>query len=554
MKKHILSLITASVPFLLMGQTAVDAFQLSRNDLRGTARFMSMAGAFGALGGDLSTLNQNPGGIGVYRKSEVGITLDIDMQSTKSTTPLYIGKSDQTKAYLNNLGYVGSFNTGSEIVPTFNWGFSYGRTASFDRRYHGRSNMNGSLSNYIAGYCTADGIPSDELAGSDDNYFYGSAPWLGMLAYNSYIISPYSNGIDNGYDGMWQRGTFGSSEFDVEEKGYVDEYSINFGGNISNVVYWGIGFGITDIEYKQHTYYDETMYDALIPAQRPAAAGDRGEDIEDGLVADGTTTGNGGYSLTSYKRMTGNGFNFKVGLIFRPINELRLGFAVHTPTYYSIDETSWGEIDYDFNYTEGPLKPYYTGTPDDIRSWKFRTPWRLMFSAAGIIGTKGIISVDYEYRPYQNMKVTPANSYYFDSSVENDMTNDIQNYYQSSNIIRIGGEYRITPNFSLRAGYAYETSPTKSGVTDIDSDVMVYTSNPWDTGTTPSYTMDNSTQYITCGAGYRYKNFSVDAAYVHKSQKSEFFSYTPYNGYATPYSADIKSNHNNIVLSVGYRF
>ncbi len=65
-------------------QSAIDAYSLSQGDLRGTARFMSMAGAFGALGGDLSTLNQNPAGIGVYRSSEIGVTVDFDMQSMKT--------------------------------------------------------------------------------------------------------------------------------------------------------------------------------------------------------------------------------------------------------------------------------------------------------------------------------------------------------------------------------------------------------------------------------------------------------------------------------------
>lgn len=48
------------MPAMLFGQSALNAFQLSQNnELRGTARFVSMAGAFGALGGDLSTLTQN---------------------------------------------------------------------------------------------------------------------------------------------------------------------------------------------------------------------------------------------------------------------------------------------------------------------------------------------------------------------------------------------------------------------------------------------------------------------------------------------------------------
>ena len=100
-------------------QSAIDAYSLSQGDLRGTARFMSMAGAFGALGGDLSTLNQNPAGIGVYRSSEIGVTVDFDMQSMK-TDNFY--KDNHTHVYCNNFGYVGSAFTGSDIMPVFYMG------------------------------------------------------------------------------------------------------------------------------------------------------------------------------------------------------------------------------------------------------------------------------------------------------------------------------------------------------------------------------------------------------------------------------------------------
>lgn len=47
-----------ATPLMANAQAAFDALQLSQQDLNGTARSMSMAGAFGALGGDLSTLGR----------------------------------------------------------------------------------------------------------------------------------------------------------------------------------------------------------------------------------------------------------------------------------------------------------------------------------------------------------------------------------------------------------------------------------------------------------------------------------------------------------------
>ncbi|MDE5744059.1 MAG: hypothetical protein K2H84_00185, partial [Paramuribaculum sp.] len=152
MKKILLSVSAFMLPALMFGQSAIDAYNLSQSDFKGTARFMSMGGAFTALGGDLSTLNQNPAGIGVYRSSEIGVTLDVDIASTKSTTGAFSITKDKAAFNCNNFGYVGAVYTGSDIMPYFNWGASYSRAASFNRAYKGTGTMNGSLSNYIAGY------------------------------------------------------------------------------------------------------------------------------------------------------------------------------------------------------------------------------------------------------------------------------------------------------------------------------------------------------------------------------------------------------------------
>ncbi|MBD5204411.1 MAG: TonB-dependent receptor, partial [Bacteroidales bacterium] len=86
MRNSILLALFGLCPFAGVGQTATDVIPLTQSDLKGTARFMSMGGAFGALGGDLSTLSQNPAGIGVYRSSELGFTLDLDCQRSSATS------------------------------------------------------------------------------------------------------------------------------------------------------------------------------------------------------------------------------------------------------------------------------------------------------------------------------------------------------------------------------------------------------------------------------------------------------------------------------------
>jgi hypothetical protein len=102
MKKKVFALLLCGLPLMINAQDAFDVLQMSQTELRGTSRFQSMAGAFGALGGDLSVLTQNPGGIGVYRSSDLGITLSLDFNNTKAG----VDKMNQTNFNVNNVGYI----------------------------------------------------------------------------------------------------------------------------------------------------------------------------------------------------------------------------------------------------------------------------------------------------------------------------------------------------------------------------------------------------------------------------------------------------------------
>ena len=102
MNKSLALTLALSLPLGAAAQTAIDAMSISGNDLRGTARFMSMGGAFTALGGDMSTLTQNPGGIGVYRSSDINLTLDLSATSMKSEAGDGIDKQSKTTFGVNN--------------------------------------------------------------------------------------------------------------------------------------------------------------------------------------------------------------------------------------------------------------------------------------------------------------------------------------------------------------------------------------------------------------------------------------------------------------------
>lgn len=547
MDKKLIIALTLSLPMGAFAQSAVDAFSASQYDLRGTARFMSMGGAFTALGGDISTLTQNPGGIGLYRSNDLSLTLDLEAQSTSSKVGNMTDKTSETKFKVNNFGYIGSVRTNNEVMPFFNWGVSYTRSASFDRHYGGRLGALGtSLTNLVADYTTADGYTGMELAENNqyNPYTESWAPWTSILMYNAYAINPTAIGA-NSYAGLFDyNSSSGEGWYDIEEKGYVDEYAINFGGNVMNMLYWGVGFGITDIDFKQYAYYREDINDANVPDKH----------------ADSYTSGDASLSYRNAKHIYGNGFNFKAGVIVKPINELRIGLAVHTPTYYNLTYEGHAIADYNYlsdNYDDGT---YYNGSYDteyDDVDWKLQSPWRLMAGIAGVIDGRAIISADYEYRAYGNMKVKD-----WDGNEYTDINDDIKTYYQPVNILRVGAEYRVTPSFSLRAGYIYESSPVKSEILDPSGSdaTYIYTSGPDDTETQPAFSLDRETNYITCGLGYRYKNVYADLAYVYRNRKSDYHAFTDYNENVAPYylvqapKATVTDKNSSVVLTLGVRF
>lgn len=548
MKKSILATVVAAMPTMMFAQSAVDLYQTSQTELRGTARFMSMAGAFGALGGDMSTMRQNPAGIGVYRRSEVGVTLDVDIQNSKFSSLGESATNRQTKAACDNFGYIGSVRLDSDIMPFFTWGASYGRTVSFDRVYKGMiPSLSNSLSNYIAAN-VANGFTADELNGKyvDGNgqvssynpYYESDVPWLGALGYASFMVDPTQPGATT-YDGLFQNGSFGDASINVRERGYVDEYNISFGGNFVNTVYWGLSFGITDMNFTRESYYDEQIGHARIM-------------LDDGQRVDG-----GSYNgLSNYFNVNGSGFNCKFGLIFKPVNEFRLGFAIHTPTWYNLTYNVAAAADYAnwIGDAEDPFRTNIDGyripeadfdnNPNlEVSGYydrKMRTPWRMIVSAAGVIGGRGILSMDYEYEAYKDMRVSDSYGQF------DDVTMDVKNYYRPTNTIRVGAEFRVTPQFSLRAGYSYKSSPAQE--TAYNNQQYIYTA-----GTNPMYMFDSSIQYVTCGLGYSTGGFSIDAAYVHKHRESSWSAFSSYDGLASP-SGTITDNNNHIVLSLGYKF
>ena len=95
----------------MLGQNEVDALRYSQTFIGGTARSVSMGGAFGSLGGDYSSIVINPAALGIYRSSEFTITPAFYFDQTSAN---FINSKNNDIKYnfnLNNLGLIGAYSS-----------------------------------------------------------------------------------------------------------------------------------------------------------------------------------------------------------------------------------------------------------------------------------------------------------------------------------------------------------------------------------------------------------------------------------------------------------
>ena len=218
------------------GQGEIEANQFSRGDLNGTARSVSMGGAFGALGGDLSGVAINPAGIAVYRSSEIAGTAVFTNEKFKTGDV----SNSKSNFNLNNLGFVGYFPTRNYNVPVVNFGFSYNKVNSFDREIGAFNPDRGtSLMDYMADISSrGTGVNPSTLQfdTNDDSVdpFNSGAPWLSVLGFNSYLINDHQDANGFYYTPLHDERV--SNSLHLSERGSVDTYDFTVGTYINNVL------------------------------------------------------------------------------------------------------------------------------------------------------------------------------------------------------------------------------------------------------------------------------------------------------------------------------
>ena len=161
-----------------------------------------------------------------------------------------------------------------------------------------------------------------------------------------------------------------------------------------------MNFDIVNMDYRVSSTWEESLQDAYV--YKPDT--ERVDQMDSN------------WRLRDLYKVYGTGFNYQLGVIVKPIQELRLGLAFHTPTYYNLTERFYCErvdFDYPFRNGRGSAETNY-GDPSE-NDIDFASPWKIRASAAGVIGNKLIISADYEWNCYKHMKYrNPSYDDYYD--------------------------------------------------------------------------------------------------------------------------------------------
>ena len=509
MKKYITLVLFGLTVTTMQSQDITDAIRFSQENLNGTARFRAMGGAFGALGGDFSSLNVNPAGSAIFANNQVTFTLNSFGTNNKSN---YFGtKTDENSSTFDINQFGGVFvlkNTDrSSDWKKFSFAMNYENSNNFDNAVFSAGTNPNSIGNYFTYYANINGgeyLSNLQLQSGENitdlydylgsNYGFGSQQ--AFLGYQGYIIDEASNYDENtnrNYVSLIPSGGNYYQENYFESNGYNGKLTFNASGQYKDKFYFGVNINIHFIDYKQSTsFYEENTNNLFSGVQR--------------LRFDN--------ELNTF----GNGVSFQLGAIAKVTKEVRLGLSYESPTWYEMNDKLTQGLAVVSADALGELPTDYV-IPRIINvyePYQLQTPGKWTGSIAYVYGKSGLLSIDYSLKDYGNTEFIPKDDY---RNVNREMTNLLG----LSSELRIGGEYRIN-ELSLRAGYRTEQSPYKNGKT-----------------------IGELTGFST-GFGYNFGGTRLDLAYSHTQRDSQkqFFSIGMTD------SSKITTKTNNITMTLSF--
>lgn len=467
-------------------QYAKDAVRFSTMETGSTSRIKALGNAGTAVGGDLSSLNGNPAGLGYFTHSEISFTPEFDSYSNQTT---YLKQQSSANRNTPNVAHAGAVFYSQLSQPaggnkhqgwlSVNFGIGYSRTNnSYDKIQYGAQNPSNSINDYYASLANSQGIANG-----------GLQAW----AYNSklidlYATSPKASYQSNSFPGVQQTGY-------ISRTGGLSGLDFAMGANYSNKLYVGLAVGVSEVRYHTDNTFNETGELSL---------------LENAPISRGFNS-----TYTQFQDTKGEGYNVKLGVLYKLLESVRVGATITSPTYYKIDDSFneglsnriSGSSNYVYDPVEYPL------------SYNMRTPFKFAGGLSVFMGNIGFITGDVEYVDYTTTHMSSNDEY--TNTYDNDL---IKKNYRSVVNMHGGIELKIVNTLFFRGGYGLQGNPLKGGT---------------------------DTKMITGGLGYHLGNYYVDAAFVNIKGSQNVMQYDI--GPTTPLAA-VNATNNNVFLTIGLKY
>ncbi len=430
MKKIIIPLI-----FLLglfhqsYSQTLADVLRYSFYNPGGSARYMGVGGAMGAMGADYGAISVNPAGLGAYWTSEFVFSPSILSATTNSIFNGGINNGRNIASLkMDNFGMIMNKTPHKGALKSFNTAIGVNRIADFTQEFYYEGKTSGTIVERFLQ--RANGKDLDRLDLFEADLAYATGAIYDPDENNTYVsdFSDYQSAELLDFDV--------NKAQDVDYSGGINEVLFGFGANISNKLLIGATVGVPILNFESIKVYNESDPNDEIPYFTAL-------------------------EYTEYLNTSGVGFNVKAGLIFKLTNDIQLGGSLSSPTYYNLTDNYYTALTYSF--IEDGAQELSETSPDGSFRYRMQTPWRAMASFGikkkiGSVG--GFINGDVEWVDYRNgsLDLSVYSSSQEDAILGNDINQQIESQLLSALNIRLGGEVAIN-KFRLRAGYNLIGSP-----------------------------------------------------------------------------------------------
>ncbi len=522
MKKVLLSGSLLICFFAAISQLPEDVLKYSYFPQHGSARNMAIGGAMGSLGGDISALFVNPAGLGLYKTREVVLSPGFIFNSNKANFRGTDTRSNKSGFDIGTSGLVIGFNS-----PNSKWtnqAFSIGinQTANFNNyvSYRGLNDQ----SSYAEQYTEQVSNNNINITGNldDPHYAYGTYPAIYTYLVDGFKIkNPDPNGADSLNvikalpEFLLEKGIALEQQKIIETKGGIYELALGYAADMDDKLYIGGSLGIPIVNYTRFTKYKESD-----------PSGDPNNNFDS-------------FELNDYLTTKGFGINGKLGIIFKPKDAVRLGLAVHTPTFYTLTDRETTDLTANTENYNGISKAsstLFTGGQEGKTLYTATTAWKAIFSGSYVFREvndtrrqRAFVTADIEYVGYpgagykaDGQDITSEDVQYY-----NDLKSIIKDSYKSAINYRLGGELKLH-TVMFRLGGAYYSNP--------------YNKNQ---------NLNAHLAQVSGGLGYRNHGVFVDLTYVHNLNKDANF---PYRLSDKPNTYAVQQNtRGNVIMTVGFK-